>query len=371
MSSKEDAESGEPWYDFTQGVSMHGLKHANTRKFAVFRRVAWVCLILLSLSYFLGASSTFLTDFAKKKLITNIRVEKANQLTFPTITICNNNNWRRSVLYHSSLDLGSYVLFEVVQDLYNEDRPVPPPADKYNMSDPFYAPALALNATTFTQFFKVAAHPLTTSLLTCTIFGRNYSCSDVFEVVATDAGFCYQFNSNGTLNASAPGKIGGIAIMLQASVEEYSTGPNSFSEGFSLTFHNSYEVPQVNEQGVGLSPGTQASIMLHKSETQRYPPPADHGRANCLDTSTIPNSLKYYTQYSYSGCMVECKAKYVIDRCGCRDFLQPENFASDEEGLEACSCPDTCHDNEFVPKVSTYKFPSANYIEEMQLDKTI
>ncbi|XP_067945041.1 acid-sensing ion channel 1-like [Watersipora subatra] len=292
-----------------------------------------------------------------------------------------------------SLDLGSSGIFEIIQDLYNGDRPIPPPAGKllvvacphpfslffprascrslgflsqsprfafgspsfnrgsgrsrpltgsvlqpYNISDPLYTSALQINSSQLETFFQKAAHPLNETFIMCNIFSKNYSCQDVFEVVATDAGFCFQFNSNGSLNSTAPGKSGGISVILDANVNEYSTGPTSHSEGFT---------------------------------TQRYPPPADNGRAKCLDTKAIPNSLKFYRQYSYSGCMVECRAKYVIDRCGCRDFLQPDNFASDENGIRACDCPDTCLDNEFIPKVSTYKFPSSNFIKEGYMDEEL
>ena len=58
-------------------------------------------------------------------------------------------------------------------------------------------------------------------------------------------------------------------------------------------------------------------------QTHRQPPYADGGRANCYDTSTLPNPLFSYSNYSYSGCIAECKAAFVIRACGCRDFRQP------------------------------------------------
>lgn len=55
----------------------------------------------------------------------------------------------------------------------------------------------------------------------------------------------------------------------------------------------------------------------------KYPPPADEGLSDCFDTHLKPNPLHYYKNYSYSACIVECKAAYVINKCGCRDLLQP------------------------------------------------
>lgn len=48
-------------------------------------------------------------------------------------------------------------------------------------------------------------------------------------------GFCFQFNSDGKLNATSAGKTGGISIMLNAVVDDYFTGPRSYSEGFSVS----------------------------------------------------------------------------------------------------------------------------------------
>lgn len=48
------------------------------------------------------------------------------------------------------------------------------------------------------------------------------------------AGYCFQFNSNGAMNATAAGKTGGVEFRLNAQVDEYTTGPNSVSEGFSV-----------------------------------------------------------------------------------------------------------------------------------------
>ena len=61
-------------------------------------------------------------------------------------------------------------------------------------------------------------------------------------------------------------------------------------------------------------------------QTVREPPPADDGQADCFDTSTKANTLHYFKTYTYAGCYKECKAAFVINRCGCRDLLQEREF---------------------------------------------
>ena len=63
--------------------------------------------------------------------------------------------------------------------------------------------------------------------------------------------------------------------------------------------------------------------LTHGVQIERHPPPADDGKADCFDTVTLTNPLQYYKHYSYSACYLECRTRYVLDRCGCRDPLQP------------------------------------------------
>ena len=49
-------------------------------------------------------------------------------------------------------------------------------------------------------------------------------------------GYCFQFNGNGSMNATAAGKTGGVEFTLNTHVDQYSAGPNSASEGFSVIY---------------------------------------------------------------------------------------------------------------------------------------
>ena len=48
------------------------------------------------------------------------------------------------------------------------------------------------------------------------------------------SGFCYQFNGNGTYRATAAGAMGGVRLLLDTAGYQYTIGPNSFSEGFTV-----------------------------------------------------------------------------------------------------------------------------------------
>ena len=57
-----------------------------------------------------------------------------------------------------------------------------------------------------------------------------------------------------------------LTLLMHELVREEHILNTVFPHFLQLTFHEPHEVPLVTELSVGVQPGTQASIMLHKSE---------------------------------------------------------------------------------------------------------
>ena len=70
------------------------------------------------------------------------------------------------------------------------------------------------------------------------------------------------------------------------------------------------------------------------SQVKRAEPPADNGMADCFDSVTLDNPLRYYKNYSYNACMNERKALCHAELCGCRDVTDPGK----------CSCFKSCRE---------------------------
>ncbi|XP_067944295.1 acid-sensing ion channel 2-like isoform X1 [Watersipora subatra] len=374
------------WQEFTEGASMHGLKSVGDKKLNPLRRSIWLLLILAFLAYFCWSFGLFLIDFSDRLLTTTIKLEKAHQLKFPTVTLCNRNMWTKSAVLYS----GFAALPQFMTDLHSED---PYKASlSYNYSQPGYAALAHKSPAEAEEFLQMAAVPMSYSFLHCYILEREVNCSDIFKVVPTDGGYCFQFNSDGTFNATVAGRAGGVSFFMDALVDEYFNGPTSMAEGFTMTFHEAHQVPLVRELGIGASPGTQTSVVLTKSELSRMPPRRiDKSNSSCYDTLKLPNPLHFYANYSYSACMVECKAAYVFKKCQCRHPFQPalngsslcrlpimlncsapalQTFTTDPEGIRQCNCPDPCIDSEYTAQLSSYSFPSSNYIRQLNLSNS-
>lgn len=67
---------------------------------------------------------------------------------------------------------------------------------------------------------------------------RNITIFAMFSSLLFLEGYCFQFNSDGSFVAYGPGKTGGVQFELDAMVDQYSAGPYSNAEGFSVCDHN-------------------------------------------------------------------------------------------------------------------------------------
>lgn len=45
-----------------------------------------------------------------------------------------------------------------------------------------------------------------------------------------------------------------------------------------------------------------------------------------------------------------------------------EEFSNDPEGLLSCDCKDPCVDSEYTAQISSYNFPSENFVKQQDID---
>ncbi|XP_067945342.1 acid-sensing ion channel 2-like [Watersipora subatra] len=371
------------WHDFTQETSMHGIRYVKMQKISLVRRVLWSVFIGGCLTYFMIATYLFLRDYDKKLLNTKIKVKNASKLKFPTVTICNQNYWMKKYTTSADIPEAQASMFrEILSDLYLGYVPSPPPDGKYNWSDPYLMSIVNMSRNGMDEMLRSSAHPMNETFFACLVKGQSTPCDTVLNQIRTDAGYCFQFNENGTFESNSAGRTGGISFMLDAITSEYYIGPFSYSEGFSVLLHDHTTVPLMAELGYGIPTGTEMIMNIQKTETIREPPPADDNQSDCFDTMTRENPLHFFDSYTYQGCFQECKAAFVINLCSCRDLLQPplnntrtcdmyemlycstpalRQFHAHSSHLDACNCKSECREIQYSAKVSALTFPSVGY----------
>lgn len=98
------AQIGKKKYDydlkkFCSKTSIHGLYAFGSQSLANrYHKILSMMLFLVSLSLLLWLSSLNLQEYLRYTVKTNITDDPVNELTFPSITICNKNKFRRSIV---------------------------------------------------------------------------------------------------------------------------------------------------------------------------------------------------------------------------------------------------------------------------------
>ncbi|XP_067939877.1 acid-sensing ion channel 1C-like [Watersipora subatra] len=344
-------------------------------------------MVLIGVGYFTSAAYLFLRDYSRKIVSTKIKIRNAKEMQFPTVTICNKNNWKSSAIFLPSIDNNTRkVVTGVMKDLYIE-RDLPPPPGTYNWSDPilfWLSKYTTISTERNEKDMMRMSHKLNETFFLCQVRGVTKPCSEVFQPERTDAGFCHQFNKNGSFYTHTPGISGGLTVVMDALVDEYFVGPTSYTEGFSVAVHDVNQVPLLLDLSYGVKPGEVTQFIVQRKEIKRVPPYADGGQADCFDADNLPNPLHYYSAYSYSACKSECKVAHVLNRCGCRDlFDHPLNgsrscyiqemlecsvpaateFWMNPDNLHKCNCRATCKEVQFTARLSATAYPSKGMTE--------
>ncbi|XP_067950607.1 acid-sensing ion channel 1C-like [Watersipora subatra] len=292
-------------------------------------RGMWLTGIVGSLTYFLLAVSLFMSDYHKKFVSTTTKLKEADNLTFPTITICNRNSWKYSAIQELNKTHPDifYVVNKVFPALYGGDSAS---LASLNWSDPrFEYVTTDEGKRLLTDLVLNTSLQLGESIRYCVEKSEHLPCNQLFSTIPTDAGQCFQFNKNGSFKTFMTGGTAGINFELMVNTDEYYSSPKAYSEGFYVVIHDKDDTPLVEETGYGLVPGFETYILLKRKEIQRMPPPADDGQADCFDSANKPNPLSYYDSYSKTACVDECRVGYIVKKCGCRDFYQPPLNNSD------------------------------------------
>ncbi|XP_067931986.1 acid-sensing ion channel 2-like [Watersipora subatra] len=323
-------------------------------------------MILIGVGYFTWAAYLFLRDYSRQIVSTKIKIKNTRELQLPTVTICNKNIWKSSQVIPDSADNKTrQATIDVLMDLYLGAK-LPPPPGKYNWSDPAYVGLSKdsnISSEQNEQHMKSMSHSLNETFTFCRVLGVPRLCSEVLEEAKTDAGFCHQFNKNGSFHAHTAGISGGFVVLMNALVHEYFIGPSSFSEGFAVAIHDVNQVPLLMEFSYGVQPGTITQLLLHRKQIKRVPPYADGGQADCFDTDSLPNPLHYYPSYSYSACKSECQVSHVLKICGCRDIFDVAEFLKDPKILHKCNCRATCNEIQYTARLSSTTYPSKSMAE--------
>ncbi|XP_035682884.1 acid-sensing ion channel 5-like [Branchiostoma floridae] len=351
--------------EYAEGTSLHGLgKIVGARHGGA--RLAWSLLFLTMFGVAAWQITERFVAYFQFDTVTNMKVEFRDVLDFPTVTICNFNKYRFSKItaqelqYVSTLLEGSTGFNDYDYDSDYED------SDQYNFD---WNSTGIPDGFNLAEFTLRAGFDMDVSLIGCT--WRGQACSkDNFTLVFTSFGICWVFNEGGTLNQTIAGVGNGLRVAINIQQDEYTENAltGNLDAGIRFVVHSPNEPPTVDTQGISVGPGTHAYASISKIQYTNEVPPwgkCEPGR-----------TLRYYSGYTKTGCLLECRAGHVADACGCRtvsmpgtlDYCQPSvvtgcvktTMAELKSGKQTCDCPTPCSATAYPATVSYGGWPSSS-----------
>ena len=301
---------------FFISTSFHGLPHIAASQ-SYIRICYWTFLILVSLGLMLWA--IFIISLAYFNFNTYIKTELKvqNQLKFPAVTICNLNQFTKSLvqtlLNYSEDDIFNVALFG---DYFSDRRLL---TKHLNISElinklvEMYDDGLGGISS-----LETFSHKLENMLVSC--YFNNQPCfNDHFVSRLNTDGKCFTFNSNTSdvRYTTSPGIVYGLELVLNVEEYEYFL-PGHATVGFKVYVHQQGNFPYMDgHNGFTVSPGTHANIILSTEQLEYLEPP--YGA--CAKDA----KLDYFPIYTREACIDECITKVTIKMCGCRYYYMPGN----------------------------------------------
>ncbi|XP_063955181.1 acid-sensing ion channel 2-like [Lytechinus pictus] len=342
----------------SESIGVSGLKYAVSAREHQGRRWIWIGLITFCLSIAsmqIVQQVLYYTSYPKS---VDIVIEHVDQLAFPSVAICNFNQYKRNAV-NGTIFQGLLMQYQA------RGWPVP-----WEMYEPH------LNNTNMTAILEKTGHNVSDSFIGSS-FGQTRLNDHNFSRVITDFGQCFVFNTEEQypedLMIDAAGYTSGLHVTMDVDQDNYYYSEESrYNAGFFVYLFSKGTFPHVRDLGFSISPGFATQVGMDVRKVTNLPPP----RGNCSDAT-----MKYFQRYGYAECRMECATDYVVQMCGCKMAFMPGPFRECnpvehlrcaihqyEKTLEGenCSCPIPCSSMTYHPTISQAMHPSPFYAAYLQ-----
>uniref|UniRef100_G3SLY3 Acid sensing ion channel subunit family member 5 n=1 Tax=Loxodonta africana TaxID=9785 RepID=G3SLY3_LOXAF len=296
-------------YDFPISTSFHGV-HNIVRNQSKIRKVIWLLVALGSVSLLVWQIHSCFANYFSWSTTTSVAVQYVEKMEFPAVIFCNLNRFQTDPV--GKFDV-IFFLWNIVSKVLHLQEIS---ANYTSLKKAIDFLRSNQNFSTM-EFVKRNGFYLNNStLLECDFFGMRCGPKD-FAHVFTEYGNCFTFNHGENIQAmkkvSVPGQ--GLSLLFSVNQEKFTDDPalGFVDSGIIFAIHSPKKVPQL--EGLGLSSPvgmhTRVTIRQVKTINQEYP----WGECN------PNNKLQSFSNYSTSGCLMECKARHIEKQCGSLPFL--------------------------------------------------
>ena len=272
----------EPVSAFLENTTLHGARFLVTG--SVVRRLFWTLALVSSFGYCVFQIYSTSEAFSERPFSTKITTKtsnKAENVPFPAVTICNYNsfNRRRFKSYVQQNSRSNWSDEEVNRglNLYenfmierNNDSFTPEMIKQYpELIERVFEEHL--------HYLVLFSHVMEEMLLPKSRFGKACTINDFpcgpknFKpLYSTQFGKCFTFNSgqdhSPIINASLEGQTGGLKLHLNVERESYILDPLSPYVGLTVLVHDQKSFPLMEQFGFAVRPGVRTLVALKRKK---------------------------------------------------------------------------------------------------------
>ncbi|CAG9534866.1 unnamed protein product [Cercopithifilaria johnstoni] len=271
--STEDVRNEPVLLTIIENANMDGVKHLQTND--AFSKYFWATIIVIFVLLACFQSFKQINMYLTTPVATNIEATYPNQIPFPVVAICNNNQYRLTYLTGpaiqnrkpkqprnnntSSSEMNLTVFDEVLENAWDMDA---------------------------VKFLRNAAHWKSRMILSCT-WPNGTSCRlSNFKAVWTLTGLCWAINTdpNNPHYISSSGSDNGLRLLLNIEryerVESCTPYFRTMSlPGLKILIYNQTDVPESSLDGVNVPPGYTMEIPFKMQKRHKY------SGAGCVEKS--------------------------------------------------------------------------------------
>ncbi|EDV23148.1 uncharacterized protein TRIADDRAFT_58139 [Trichoplax adhaerens] len=356
---------------FANVTSCHGMIHIFDHKTSFLRRYVWGIATFAAFTACIIGCINLLHNLLSHPTNISVKIHHTNKMLFPAVTLCNFNQFSRTLI--SRKDIRH---LDTVLSAYNHDHTIPK-EDLKEAED--YFKSKIHGHFDFSQYNQELGLQKEDLILSCTWNGEKCG-SKNFSRVFTSYGNCYTFNGGSAnhplLNQHGRGAAHGLSLILN--IEQYKYTPELMvgapNVGIRCSIHYYKSLPRMESQGIAIPPGAHAYAAIPGTEVTNY---QKKPWGQCGE-----KKLKYYKYYSMSACLHEDETLFAETTCQCRDPRLPGNEKActpiqmleclipamsryREQDRNLSSCPEVCERVEYVPQVSYAKIPAKIMAEEI------
>ncbi|EFN72474.1 Amiloride-sensitive cation channel 4-A [Camponotus floridanus] len=271
-------ELGELTKQYCTNSTLHGLRYIGNSELSIIERLFWIISFITAL----GMATYYIYYLYQKwngsPIIISLSPEPVslNEFPFPSITICNMNNVKKT---------------EAIRIARGHDWP--------DLNITYPSSSVDWNAE------------------------KGYDASMPADVIPW--------------RPYGSGLFYGLTLVLDVEASEYYCSSTA-GMGFKMLLHNPVETPKIADFSFSITPGEETRVIIRPRISTANPSiiSIPQNKRKCFFTTE--RKLRYYRTYTQRNCILECEANYTQKLCHCVQYYMPKAAKTPICGKKDESC---------------------------------